>query len=126
MGSFVLSNHDLSRHSWPDLVISNRHLRIHCVLYEQDPVANIPPFVYATDLSTNGTYLKKANVECTSSQGRGIRMGRKTGSFLLDDGDELRLSDSVTLIFRALKPVPNVQLTPIQQLEKQASDRSKS
>ncbi|KAF2273876.1 kinase-like protein [Westerdykella ornata] len=106
------------RRSWPDPVISNRHLRIHCILYEQDPVSGIPPFVYATDLSTNGTYLKKANSECASSQSGGIRMTRNS-AFLLDDGDELRLSDSVTLVYRSVTPVREEVLTPVQQRERQ-------
>jgi pheromone a factor receptor len=80
-------------------------------------VAGIPPFVYATDVSTNGTHLKKSNAECTSSQGRGIRMGQKNGSFLLDDGDELHISDSVTLVYRSLVPVQEKELNPVQKRE---------
>ncbi|ORY09890.1 kinase-like domain-containing protein [Clohesyomyces aquaticus] len=110
-------NSALCQHYWSDRSISNRHVRIHCVLYEQDPVAGIPPLVYAADVSTNGTYLKKSNVECASSQGRGIRMGRKSGSFLLDEGDELRISDSVTLIYHSLVPVQDTILNPVQQRE---------
>ncbi|KAF2474197.1 kinase-like protein, partial [Lindgomyces ingoldianus] len=111
-------NPALCRHHWLDRCISNRHLRIHCVLYEQDPVAGIPPFVYATDVSTNGTYLKKSNTECASSQGPWIQMGRKNGSFLLDDGDELQISDFVTLIYCSLVPVKETELSPVQQREK--------
>ncbi|KAF2263899.1 kinase-like protein [Lojkania enalia] len=111
-------NPALCRQYWSDSYISNKHLRIHCVLYEQDPIADIPPFVYATDVSTNGTYLKKSNSECSSSQGRGIRMGRNKGAFLLDNGDELQISDSVTLIYRSLIQVDPVELTPTQVQEK--------
>ncbi|KAF3042071.1 hypothetical protein E8E11_007006 [Didymella keratinophila] len=94
---FTLGRDLKCRYSWhDDFTISREHLRIHCILYEQDPIAEIAPFVYATDLSANGTYLKKSNDECTGSQGRGILMGKK-GTFLLDDGDELQLSETVTL-----------------------------
>ena len=109
---------DVSRYNWhDDLTISRKHLRIHCILYEQDPVSDIAPFVYATDISANGTYLKKSNAECNGSQGRGILMG-KNGTFLLDDGDELRLSETVTLTYRAFGTVKQTVLSPIQEREK--------
>ncbi|KAF2112005.1 kinase-like domain-containing protein [Lophiotrema nucula] len=111
-------NHALCRHHWSDPVISNKHLRVHCILYEQDIVAAISPFVYATDVSTNGTYLKKHSRNCTSSQGTGIRMGRNNGAFLLDDGDELRLSNSVTLVFHAMEEGGLARLSPTQEREK--------
>lgn len=107
-----------SRYSWhDDFTISREHLRIHCILYEQNPVADIAPFVYATDLSANGTYLKKGNAECTGSQGRGILMGKNV-TFLLDDGDELQLSETVTLIYRSLGEVKQTVLTSTQEREK--------
>lgn len=121
MTGIIRSNRS-SRHSWPDPVISNRHVRIHSILYEQDPVSGIPPLVYATDCSMNGTYLKKSNVERASSQKRGIRMGRDGGAFLLDHGDELRLSDSLTLIFRSAVPLKNKQLPKVQERERRVCD----
>ncbi|KAF1947125.1 Pkinase-domain-containing protein [Clathrospora elynae] len=109
---------ELCRYSWyDDLTISRLHLRIHCILYELDPVAAIAPFVYATDLSANGTYLKKSNTECTASQGPGILMGHNN-TFLLDNGDELRISDTVSLIYWSIRPVELVELTPVQEREK--------
>jgi hypothetical protein len=110
-----------SRYHWSDPTLSQQHLRIHCVLYEQDPVAGIPPLIYATDVSRNGTFLKKANPAYTSSQRRGVRMTRKSGSFLLDNGDTLRLSDEVTLTYRSVNPVENHRLSPLQQREKEVS-----
>jgi serine/threonine protein kinase len=86
-------------------------------LYDQNTVTDIAPFVYATDLSANGTFLKKSNSECTGSQGRGILMG-KNGTFLLDDGDELQLSESVTLIYQSIGEVKHCALTKTQQREK--------
>jgi hypothetical protein len=114
-----------SRQSWLDPFISNKHLRIHCIIYEQDPNSTIPPSVYATDISTNGTYIKKSNAECASSQGKGMRMGRDA-TFLLDEGDELRLSNSVTLIYHSLKPVRGVNLPAVQQREQQVSNEASS
>ncbi|KAF2004398.1 kinase-like protein [Amniculicola lignicola CBS 123094] len=110
----------LCRQHWPDPRISNRHLRIHCILYEQDFTAGIPPFVYATDLSTNGTYLKKSNTDCVASQGQGVLMGRRNGSFLLDDGDKLRLSNCVTLVYHSCVTIDegDMELTSIQETER--------
>ncbi|KAH9872592.1 hypothetical protein J1614_004985 [Plenodomus biglobosus] len=109
---------ELCRYSWSDdLTISRKHLRIHCILYEQDPVAQIAPFVYATDLSANGTYLKKSNSACVGSQDQGILMGHNN-CFLLEHGDELCLSDSVTLIYAPKARGKEAILSPIQQQEK--------
>lgn len=109
---------NVSRYSWHnDFTISREHLRIHCILYEQDPIADIAPFVYATDLSANGTYLKKSNAESTGSQGRGILMGKNV-TFLLDDGDELQLSETVTLVYRSFGTIKQCVLTSTQEREK--------
>jgi hypothetical protein len=48
-------------------------------------------------------------------------MTRKSGSFLLDDGDTLRLSEDVTLTYRSVDPVENDWLSPLQQREKEVS-----
>ncbi|KAF3038154.1 hypothetical protein E8E12_007306 [Didymella heteroderae] len=115
---FTLGRDSKCRYSWhDDFTISREHLRIHCILYEQDPIADIAPFVYATDLSTNGTYLKKSNEECTGSQGRGILMG-KNGTFLLDHGDVLQLSETVTLVYRSFGTVKQCTITATQEREK--------
>lgn len=114
-------NSDICKRHWSDPTISNQHVRIHCILYEEDPCEEdyyehesdekIPPLVYATDVSTNGTILKK------SSQERVISMRQNSGSFLLDDGDELRISISVTLIYHPRHAVKEFKLPLIQQLE---------
>ena len=44
-------------------------------------------------------------------------MGRNN-AFLLDHGDQLRLSDSVTLIYNSITPMDDVQLTPVQEQER--------
>ncbi|KAF2128353.1 kinase-like protein [Dothidotthia symphoricarpi CBS 119687] len=105
------------RYYWSDITISRRHLRVHCILYEQDPIADIAPFVYATDLSVNGTHLKKHDSDHIGSPGMGILMGRNS-TFLLDHGDELRLSESVTLVYYSDNPVQVTRLTRIQEQEK--------
>lgn len=107
-----------SRYCWSDdLTISRQHIRIHCILYEQDPVSDIAPFVYATDLSANGTYLRKSNNESSNSQEDGILIGRDE-SFLLDHGDELHLSETVKLIFQSIKPITKIAFSTTQEKEK--------
>ncbi|KAF2847311.1 Pkinase-domain-containing protein [Plenodomus tracheiphilus IPT5] len=109
---------ELCRYSWSDdLTISRKHLRIHCILYEQDPVAQIAPFVYATDLSANGTYLNKSNSADLGSQDQGVLMG-SNNCFLLEHGDELRISDTVTLTYMPKLRGKEAKLSSIQQREK--------
>lgn len=75
------------------------------------------PFVYATDVSVNGTYLKKSNRECAGSQGRGILMGRNN-TFLLDEGDQLHISENIWLVFSSMKPIQQTCFTAVQNREK--------
>lgn len=72
--------------------ISNRHLRIYSVIYDQ----TIEPFVYAEDLSRNGSrwlFKKLANW-------KSYPMGN-SASFLLSNGDRLQLCDGTLLTFHA-------------------------
>ncbi|KAI8940597.1 hypothetical protein NX059_001871 [Plenodomus lindquistii] len=111
---------ELCRYSFSDdITISRKHLRIHCILYEQDPVARIAPLVYATDVSANGTFLEKANSTCVGSQDHGILMGKNT-CFLLEEGDALRMSDTVTLIYTPKTRGKEAMLSEVQQREKYA------
>ncbi|KAH8733203.1 pheromone A receptor-domain-containing protein [Phaeosphaeriaceae sp. PMI808] len=108
---------ELCRYYWSnDLTISRQHLRVHCILYEQNPVSNIAPFVYATDVSANGTYLRKSGIEFANSQNRGIPMGRKN-TFLLNNGDEISLSETVRLIFLSGKAANPFEFTDLQERE---------
>lgn len=107
-----------SERYWPDPTISNKHLRIHCILYEKAGNGEVPPLVYATDVSSNGTFLKKSNAACASSQSDyGLLMTRKHGAFLLDHQDQLRISDSVTLIYNDISEVTQSHLTSTQEEE---------
>jgi serine/threonine protein kinase len=110
-----------SRYCWPDdLTISRHHLRVHCILYDQDLKSKIAPFVYATDMSVNGTFLKKKKkkkkTDCVGSQDDGIMMGLGS-TFLLEHGDELRISDTVRLIFHSMRPIEQAEFTPVQERE---------
>lgn len=89
----------LERHNDPDKSsqwtfrdprISNRHVKIYSIVFDQCAKAEIKPLVYAEDLSSNGTYWND------------LFIGRGHSAVLLSDGDELRLSPSCTLVFRAV------------------------
>ncbi|CAI6333392.1 unnamed protein product [Periconia digitata] len=113
-------NADLCDRCWDDLDISRVHLRIHCIVYDKDPGSRVPPSVYATDLSTFGTRLKKHDRE-TSQNEHGFLM-RKNDSFLLQNGDTLYLSDTLTLNYYEYTPATEYQLTWTQECERRAFD----
>ncbi|GIK00317.1 hypothetical protein Aspvir_004339 [Aspergillus viridinutans] len=71
-----------------DPFISNRHLRIYTIIFDQDNPDEVAPLVYAQDISLNGTSWNN------------YPMGKGNGSFLLSDGDILKLSPSVHLLYR--------------------------
>ena len=78
--------------------ISNRHLRIYSIVYE----ANVDPmqgFVYAEDLSTNGSYWQYIR----GSHWSEARIG-KENAVLLSDGDKIRLCDGSCFVFRSALP----------------------
>ncbi|RHZ74237.1 hypothetical protein CDV55_107134 [Aspergillus turcosus] len=71
-----------------DPFISNRHLRIYTIIFDQENPNEVAPLVYAQDISLNGTSWNN------------YPMGKGNGSFLLSDGDILKLSPSVHLLYR--------------------------
>lgn len=71
-----------------DPFISNRHLRIYTIIFDQENPDEVAPLVYAQDISLNGTSWNN------------YPMGKGNGSFLLSDGDTLKLSPSVHLLYR--------------------------
>lgn len=110
------------RFRWSDPTISNRHLRIHCILYEEQADSAIPPLVYATDLSTNGTYLKRPHADqagVSASSAYGMRIDQKNGAYLLNDGDQLRISNRVTLIYHSITQPQQEELSNTQEQEAQ-------
>ena len=76
-----------------DLTISNRHIRIYSVIYDE----TTEPLVYAENLSRNGcSWLQKRD---SKYQKYSIGQGN---AFLLSDGDKITLCDWTTFIFRAI------------------------
>ncbi|RHZ49258.1 FHA domain-containing serine/threonine-protein kinase [Aspergillus thermomutatus] len=71
-----------------DPFISNRHLRIYTIIFDQENPDEVAPLVYAQDISLNGTSWNN------------YPMGKGNGSFLLSDGDILELSPRFHLLYR--------------------------
>lgn len=69
--------------------VSNKHVRIYTVIYDEDSPDEIPPLVYAEDLSRNGTYWN------------GTLIGKGNGGFLLSDRDILKINAKTYFIFEA-------------------------
>ncbi|KAG2016763.1 hypothetical protein GB937_006243 [Aspergillus fischeri] len=82
------ANWDISQYVVNDPFISNRHLRIYTIIFDQENPDEVAPLVYAQDISLNGTAWNN------------YPMGKGNGSFLLSDGDILKLSPSVHLLYR--------------------------
>jgi FHA domain len=79
-----------SQHVVHDAVVSNKHLRIYTVIFDEDPSDGIAPLVYAEDLSRNGTYWN------------GTLIGKGNGGVLLSEGDTLRVSPRIYYHFHQL------------------------
>lgn len=62
-------------------------------MFEQEEGSDIPPLVYAEDLSSNGTYWN------------GTLIGRGNGGVLLSDGDVLRVSPRLSFSYRGADPI---------------------
>jgi FHA domain len=96
----------ISQHVVQDPVVSNRHLRIYTIIFENDKSNDVAPLVYAEDVSRNGTYWN----------GSVIRRG--SGGVLLSDGDTLRISSRVTFQFqRCPTDEENVSFDLVQEAE---------
>jgi len=76
-----------------DPSVSNRHARIRCLLFETDETS-LPPLVYVTDRSCNGTFVKRAS----SDDFR--RIYPEDGPVLLDDADSIRLGANILCMLR--------------------------
>jgi protein-serine/threonine kinase len=78
-----------SQYAIDDPFVSNKHLWIYTVIFDQDNPGEVAPLVYAQDISMNGTLWN------------GYRMGNGRSSFLLSYGDILRLSETVYLKYNS-------------------------
>lgn len=94
----------LSQYSTNHMFVSNRHVRIYTVIYDEDSPHSVAPLVYAQDISSNGT------------RWNGYPMHGK--SFLLSDGDILTLVPEFQLLFESAAN-PDKDFTKLQKNEMQ-------
>lgn len=76
-----------------DLAISNLHLAIRCVQFDEDATWGVPPIVYAENLSGNGTYIARTRTD-ESGIGQPVeeQLDLIQGSIPLTNGDCLYLN----------------------------------
>jgi len=100
-----------------DGTISKHHLRIHCVTYDENPVAAIEPLVYVRILSRHGARLSQtvpdgSNSTCFLQHGH--------PSVLLNHGDTIHLSPYVSVKYQAV-PQTSGQLKRLGSVAKAES-----
>ncbi|PTU19795.1 hypothetical protein P175DRAFT_0439669, partial [Aspergillus ochraceoroseus IBT 24754] len=105
---FVGRNEKKCQYVMNDPLVSNKHLCIYTVLFDQDNPEEIAPLVYVQDISMNGT------------EWNGYRMANAQRSFLLSDGDILRLSPKSYIQFREVDPLRGKSFSLLQKIEMKA------
>ncbi|EFE36445.1 serine/threonine protein kinase, putative [Trichophyton benhamiae CBS 112371] len=94
-----------------DPVVSNVHLRIYSIIFDQENPTQVAPLVYVQDLSRNGAFWN------------GLKIGKASGGFLLSDGDMVKVCRSVVIEYRGERvlqtPFDQVQIQEMKQFEEQ-------
>lgn len=95
-----------------DPAVSNQHVKIFSIAYDQGGDPTFQPLVYAENLSSNGSYWN------------GQHFSKGQGGVLLSDGDILQLSSHVKLVFRAIGTYDTYKLESNQAEEAAVSAAS--
>ncbi|EZF32042.1 CAMK protein kinase [Trichophyton interdigitale] len=94
-----------------DPVVSNIHLRIYSIIFDQENPTQVAPLVYVQDLSRNGVFWN------------GVKIGKGSGEFLLSDGDMVKVCSSVVIEYRGERvlqtPFDQVQIREMKHFEEQ-------
>lgn len=80
-----------------DRSVSTHHIRVRCVLYDDDVKQRVAPMVYARVLSSNPVILRRNGID---NQQDGIAITRDHGDILLNTRDRLQLTNQVELEYR--------------------------
>ncbi|KAJ6107649.1 hypothetical protein N7523_008972 [Penicillium sp. IBT 18751x] len=99
---FIGRDTSICQYSSSHRFVSNKHVRIYTVIYDEYSSDTVAPLVYAQDLSTNGT------------RWNGYAMQGK--SFLLSDGDILTIVPEFQLLFESAAS-PQKDFTEWQKAE---------
>lgn len=99
-----------------DPTVSQKHVRIRSLVFDDNEIGTIPPLVYADDLSTNGVFVQKSLVPRDEQS---VSLHRVSGSVLLSHGDKLQLSSNLSLqyIVPPGQPACYGGLDTLQELE---------
>ncbi|KAI6857889.1 hypothetical protein KC338_g7947 [Hortaea werneckii] len=76
--------------------VSSHHLRLRCVVFEDEVVDGVAPLVYSRVLSRNAVILRHSDFNNPSAQSL---LTKDSGDVLLNDGDSLQLTPSISIIF---------------------------
>ncbi|KAJ5983535.1 hypothetical protein N7481_005634 [Penicillium waksmanii] len=95
----------LCQYEIPDPYVSNTHIRIYTIIFDQDVSYDVAPLVYAEDLSRNGTLLN------------GHLMGLGNGGFLLRQGDVLSITRDISIRFHSATYVSDRCFSDLQSKE---------
>ncbi|KAI7265630.1 hypothetical protein KC345_g8415 [Hortaea werneckii] len=80
--------------------VSSHHLRIRCVVFEDEVIDGVAPLVYSRVLSRNAVTLKHSDFNNPSAQSL---LTKDSGDVLLNDGDVLQLTSSTSIFFRPFR-----------------------
>ena len=84
------------------------------MIFDQSDPSSTEPLIYAEDLSSNGSYWN------------GSLIGKGNGGVLLSDGDEIRISPRIVLVFEAAMKSADETVDNLHELEKKVSSPIKS
>lgn len=77
-----------------DIAISNRHISIRCVQFDEDATWGVPPIVYVENLSPNSSYIQRyCNDNSQPEVPQREELDRVKGSVPLADGDRVYLNN---------------------------------
>jgi len=100
------------------MTISTHHLRFRCVMFEDDGQEIVAPLIYVHALSSNPVIITRR--DSTNLCGD-FRLTKHSGDVLLNHGDALRLTSSISVTFYEnpkLSP-PLASLSEVQRAETQ-------
>ena len=106
-----------SRITIDDPLISNHHLRIFSTIYDADEEP-VQGFVYAEDMSTNGSYLRYRRGDAWAEFSIG-----KGNAVLLSDQAQIRLCDGTVFGFDAVASTKTIgQLEEVNRFQEEEQE----
>ncbi|KAK5135963.1 hypothetical protein LTR08_004421 [Meristemomyces frigidus] len=97
---FDIGRRDLQQ-AWGlnEISISTHHLRIRCIMYENDGDVHVSPLIYVRVLSRNSVVLSHSDPNIPSAAST---LSSDSGDVLLNHGDVLQLTPSISIHFASV------------------------